>query len=59
MRRLGKDSIFLQYHGEGHHLAKYPNKLDYAIKMKEYLDHYVRGEPAPDWIAKGVLYRGK
>ncbi len=59
MRRLGKDCIFLQYRGEPHHLRKYPNKLDYAIKMKQYFDHYLKGEPAADWITKGVAYAGK
>jgi dipeptidyl aminopeptidase/acylaminoacyl peptidase len=59
MRRLGKDCIFLQYRGEGHHPQKYANKLDYFIKMKQYLDHYLKGEPAPDWISRGVPYQGK
>ncbi len=59
MRRLGKDCIFLQYRGEPHHLRKYPNKLDYSIKMKEYFDHYLKGEPAAEWITKGVAYSGK
>jgi dipeptidyl aminopeptidase/acylaminoacyl peptidase len=59
MRRLQKDCIFLQYRGEPHHLRKYPNKLDYSIKMKEYFDHYLKGMPAPDWIKKGVPYLGK
>lgn len=59
MRRLGKDCVFLQYRKEPHHLQKYPNKLDYTIKMKQYFDHYLKGLPAPDWIKKGVAYRGK
>jgi len=59
MRRLNKDAIFLQYRGEPHHLQEYANRLDYAIKMKEYFDHYLRGEPAPKWITDGVPYRGK
>lgn len=59
MRRLGKDAIFLQYRGEPHHLQKYANRLDYAIKMKEYFDYYLRGEPAPKWITDGVPYRGE
>lgn len=59
MRRLGKDCVFLEYRGEPHHLEKYPNKLDYAIKMKEYFDHYLRGFPAAKWITEGVPYRGK
>jgi dipeptidyl aminopeptidase/acylaminoacyl peptidase len=59
MRRLNKNCIFLQYNGEPHHLKKYPNKLDYTIKMKEFLDHYLKGEPAPDWLTKGIPYRKK
>lgn len=59
LRRHGKDAIFLQYRDEPHHLKKYPNKLDYARKMKEYLDHHLKGEPAAPWISEGVPYRGK
>lgn len=59
MRRLGKDCIFLQYRGEPHHPQKFANKLDYSIRMKQYLDHYLKGEPAPDWISRGVSYQGK
>jgi dipeptidyl aminopeptidase/acylaminoacyl peptidase len=56
MRRLDKEVVFLQYHGELHHLQKYPNKLDYSIKMKEYFDHYLKGAPAAEWIKNGVPY---
>lgn len=59
LRRLGKEAVFLEYRGEGHHPKKYANKLDYAIKMKQFFDHYLKGDPAPDWLAKGVPYRGK
>jgi len=59
MRRLGKDCVFLQYRGEPHHPQKYANKLDYSIKMKQYFDHYLKGEPAADWIKKGIPYTGK
>ncbi len=59
LRRLDKDCIFLQYRGEPHHLQKYPNKLDYSIKMKEYFDHYLKGEPPAEWIVSGRPYKGK
>jgi len=59
MRRLGKDCIFLQYRGEPHHPQKYPNKLDYSIRMMEYFDHYLKGAPAAGWIKNGVPYNGK
>jgi dipeptidyl aminopeptidase/acylaminoacyl peptidase len=58
-RRLGKNCIMLQYRGEPHHLKKYPNKLDYSIKMKQFFDHWLKGEPAPEWMTAGVPYRGK
>jgi len=59
LRRLGKESVFLHYYDEPHHLQKMANRLDYAIKMKEYMDHYLKGEPAPAWITDGVPYRGE
>ncbi len=59
LRREGKNVILLQYRGEPHHLQKYPNKLDYSIKMKQYFDHYLKGEPAADWIVNGQPYVGK
>ncbi|MFC1662079.1 S9 family peptidase, partial [Gemmatimonadota bacterium] len=59
MRRNGKETVFLQYRDEPHHPQKYPNKLDWATKMKEWLDHYLKGEPAAEWITQGVPYRGK
>ena len=57
MRRAGKDVVFLQYQDEPHHLKKYPNKLDYSIKMKQYFDHYLKGEPAPQWLTQGEAYQ--
>ena len=59
MRRLGKDGVFLQYRDEPHHPKKYANKLDYTIRFKEYMDHYLKGEAAADWIKKGVPYHPK
>lgn len=57
MRRLGKEAVFLQYRGEDHHPAAYPNKLDWAMRMKEWFDHYLKGETA-EWIEEGELYAG-
>ncbi len=59
MRRYNKDVIFLQYHDEPHHPQKFSNKLDYAIRMKEYFDYYLKGEGEPEWILKGEAYQGK
>jgi dipeptidyl aminopeptidase/acylaminoacyl peptidase len=56
MRRLSKEVWFLQYEGEPHHPRKYWNKLDYAIKMKKFFDHYLFGDPEPAWMQEGTPY---
>nr|WP_298769229.1 prolyl oligopeptidase family serine peptidase [uncultured Shewanella sp.] len=57
MRRLGKPVVFLQYKDEPHHLKKYPNKVDYSLRMMAYFDHYLKGAPAPEWITQGEAYQ--
>ena len=59
MRRLDKESVFLQYRGEPHHPRTYSNKLDWAMKMKEWIDHYLKGTPAAAWITEGLPYSGR
>jgi dipeptidyl aminopeptidase/acylaminoacyl peptidase len=54
LRELGKDVVLLQYVGENHGLAQPKNMKDYTIRMREYFDHYLKGEPAPDWLKDGV-----
>ena len=59
MRRLGKEAVFLQYRDEPHHPQKYANKLDWAVKMKEWLDYYLKGAPPAAWITQGLPYAGR
>ncbi len=59
LRRNDKEAVLLQYRDEPHHPQRYPNKLDWAMKMKEWLDHYLKGAPAPAWITEGQPYRGR
>ncbi len=54
LRRLQKPVIMLQYPGENHSVAKTPNRIDYAFRMMEFLDHYLKDKEAPEWVRKGV-----
>ncbi len=54
LRRLGKPVVLLEYPGENHGLAKIPNMEDYMFRMKEFFDHYLMAQPAPDWLENGV-----
>jgi len=57
-RRLSKNCVMVEYQNEPHHPRKYQNKLDWAVKMKEWYDHYVLGKPAAKWISEGRVYMG-
>ena len=59
LRFLGKPIIFASYPGEGHHLAKLENQKDFMTRMEQFYDHYLKGEPAPDWMVNGVPYLQK
>lgn len=59
MRRLDKPCVMLQYRGEPHHLQQYANKLDYSLRMKEFIDHFCKGAPAPAWWTAGEPYEGE
>jgi dipeptidyl aminopeptidase/acylaminoacyl peptidase len=54
MRRLDKPSWLLNYNGDGHGVTKRPNQEDFAIRMYQFFDHYLKDEPAPEWMIHGV-----
>lgn len=54
LRELGKEVILLEYVGENHGLSRPTNQKDYAVRMFEWFDHFLKGEPAPEWLKEGV-----
>lgn len=58
-RRLDKEVVLLSYPGEGHHLSREANQKDFQVRMKQWFDHYVKGEPAAEWMKEGIPYLEK
>ncbi len=54
LRQMNKDVVLLEYVGENHGLARPANQKDYALRMTEWFDTFLRDQPAPDWITDGV-----
>lgn len=54
LRRLGKPVWMLNYNGEAHGLRKYINQKDFAVRMQQFFDHYLKDAPAPVWMVEGV-----
>jgi dipeptidyl aminopeptidase/acylaminoacyl peptidase len=59
LRFLGKPIIFLSYPDEGHNLRRYENQIDFTKRLWQFLDHYLKGAPAPDWMVDGVPFLRK
>jgi dipeptidyl aminopeptidase/acylaminoacyl peptidase len=61
LRRLGKPAWMLNYNGEQHGLRQRQNQHDWAIRMQQFFDHYLKDAPAPVWLTDGVpaLQKGK
>lgn len=54
LRQMDKNVILLEYVGENHGLARPINQKDYAMRQKDWFDHYLKGVPAPEWMTKGI-----
>ena len=54
LRRLGKPAWLLEYNDEAHNLRQRRNRKDLSIRMQQFFDHYLKGEPAPAWMTEGV-----
>lgn len=54
LRRLQKPVWMLNYNDDEHNLMKDANRMDLSIRMRQFFDHYLQGESAPDWMTKGV-----
>lgn len=50
LRRLNKPVWMLNYNGEDHGLGLRQNKTDFAIRMMQYFDYYLKGAPMPEWM---------
>ncbi len=61
LRRLGKPTWLLQYNDEAHNLVQRRNSKDLSIRLQQFFDHYLKGDPAPVWMTRGVptLQKGK
>src|SRR6185437_3007027 len=53
-REQGKQVIFLSYPGQPHNLTDRADQKDFAIRMKQFFDHYLMDKPMPKWMADGL-----
>ncbi|MBL9199091.1 MAG: S9 family peptidase [Opitutaceae bacterium] len=56
LRRHGKPAWLFNYNGEFHGLRRRPDQKDWAKRMSQFFDHFLKGAPAPEWLEKGIPY---
>ncbi len=56
LRRHGKPAWLFNYNGEFHGLRRRPNQEDWAKRMNQFFDHYLKGAPAPKWLEEGIPF---
>lgn len=54
LKRLNKPVWMLNYNGEKHGLTKRQNMKDFAVRLYQYFDHYLKDAPAPAWMTEGL-----
>ena len=54
LRRCGKQAWMLQYNKEAHNLNGRWNAKDLSIRLDQFFGHFLKGEPMPEWMEKGV-----
>ena len=54
LRRQGKNAVMLVYAGENHGLARKPNQLDYAHRVRHFLDVYLKHAKPEAWVTDDV-----
>lgn len=54
LRRLHQPVWLLQYNNEAHNLKERRNCKDLSIRLQQFFDHYLKGDPAPVWMKTGI-----
>jgi dipeptidyl aminopeptidase/acylaminoacyl peptidase len=56
LRRAGKEVYFFNYNNELHGLRRRVDQKDFARRMHQFFDHFLKGAPAPEWMTHGIPY---
>ncbi|MBI5771837.1 MAG: S9 family peptidase [Verrucomicrobia bacterium] len=56
LRRHDKPAWLWSYNGEFHGLRRRADQKDWALRLNQFFDHFLKGAPAPEWMEKGIPY---
>ncbi|RXK56238.1 S9 family peptidase [Oleiharenicola lentus] len=56
LRRAGKEAYLFNYNDELHSLRRRADQKDFARRMHQFFDHFLKGVPQPAWMSDGIPY---
>jgi len=56
LRREGKEVYLINYNNDFHSPRRRAASKDFARRMHQFFDHFLKGAPAPDWMTNGIPY---
>jgi dipeptidyl aminopeptidase/acylaminoacyl peptidase len=56
LRRHGKEAYLFNYNDELHSLRRHASRHDFARRMHQFFDHFLKGAPAPAWMTDGIPF---
>ncbi|MEO7599663.1 MAG: prolyl oligopeptidase family serine peptidase [Opitutus sp.] len=56
LRRAGKEVYLINYNNEFHSPRRRAAREDFARRMHQFFDHFLKGAPAPAWMTGGIPY---
>jgi dipeptidyl aminopeptidase/acylaminoacyl peptidase len=59
LKRFDKEAYLVEYNGEGHNPRKRANQLDIDRRMQQFFAAKLKGQPAPEWMEKGIPFVNK
>jgi len=54
LRRLEKPVWLINYSGEPHWPLPFEKRRDWALRLQQYFDHFLKDSAAPAWIQNGI-----
>ncbi|MCC5921593.1 MAG: prolyl oligopeptidase family serine peptidase [Cyclobacteriaceae bacterium] len=54
LKRNDSPVWMLNYNGEDHNLIQRKNRVDLSLRLSAFFDHYLKDEPMPIWMEKGI-----
>jgi dipeptidyl aminopeptidase/acylaminoacyl peptidase len=56
LRRHNKEAYLFNYNNQLHNLRRRADQKDFALRMHQFFDHYLKGAAAPEWMTKGINF---